>query len=204
MTSRGTRVGLAALAVVIVALPAATPAGAAKKGGGTVNITSTNDEVIPDRGPGPGAPWGQLVTTIDVGKRFKGLRIRDVDVTVETTGAGVSAAQDLLARLTAPNGATSRLFQMLIGFSPPNNSIGPLTLDDEAPLGIGFLAPIDAHSLFQPWAGTARPLGNLFVMDGGPVTGDWTLRVFDTDDTDLSVLSSWRLRVTAGKPFVTK
>jgi hypothetical protein len=204
MTSGRITLGLATLAVLAAALLPAAPAAGAKKRGGTINIARSVNAVIPDRGPGATAPWGQLVTTIEVGKKFRGMRIRDVDVTVQTTGAGLNAARGVFPRLSAPNGATSNLFQNLNGYIQPNNSIGPLTLDDEAPLGIAFGAPVNPLDLYQPWAGSARPFGSLFPMDGGPVTGTWTLRVFDALNSDFSVLNSWTLRVTAGRPFATK
>jgi hypothetical protein len=203
MTSGRPRLGLAALAILAVALLPAAPAAGAKKGG-KVTINRAVNAPIPDRGPGPTAPWGQGVSTIEVGKKLRGMRIRDIDVTVQTTGVGASAATDLFARLTAPNGATSMLFQNLIGFSTPNNAVGPLTIDDEARLGLAFGAPTDSLALYQPWAGRARGFGSLFVLDGGPVTGTWTLRVFDTTNGDISVISSWGLQVTTGKPFLTK
>jgi hypothetical protein len=203
MISGRVTLGLMALAILALALLPA-PAAGAKKRGGTVNIARSVDAVIPDRGPGATAPWGQLVSTIEVGKKFRGMRIRDVDVTLQTTGAGLDAARGVFPRLSAPNGASSNLFQNLTGFSQPNSSIGPLTLDDEAPLALAFGAPVNPLDLYQPWAGSARPFRDLFVMDGGPVTGTWTLRVFDVLNSDFSVLSSWRLRVTAGRPFATK
>jgi subtilisin-like proprotein convertase family protein len=195
----------------VLALSVALGAGAAdakKKGkvGGTANITKTVNQQVPDRPAGPNAPFGVLTSTIDVGgKKFKGTKVRDVNVTLQTTGSAANAAGDLLAELTAPNKATVTLFLQLSG-----QSVGPLTLDDESSALIAGPQPCPvANWLCEPYAGTARPsidgfgLGSLSVMDNGPAAGTWTLRVYDFDDTLTNVLNSWKLKVVAGKPYKT-
>jgi len=198
-----TRVVVAVL-VCLLAVPAV--AGAAKtgkrKGGGTVDVTKAVNQAISDRPAGTNTPYGLLSSTITVRKRFKGKLVRDVNVTTQTTGTSAtnSAAQDLRARLTAPNGVTTTLF----GFLAPGNTVGPLPLDDESPVFQANGPPVDPQALFSPWVGTAQPVDVLFAMDGGPVRGDWTLRIADLVNGDANTLVQWRLNLVAGKPFRTK
>jgi subtilisin-like proprotein convertase family protein len=202
------RIAVAFTLVAALALSAAAPVAAAPKkkgkgkGAGRVDITKPVNAPIPDKIPDPG-PYGLLSSTITVGKQFKGRQVRDVNVTVQATGVvGMNAIADLRARLVAPNGASLTLFSFL----NPGNLLGPLTLDDEAPfyLGVGE-APVDSQALYPPWQGSAEPGDRpLYVMDGGPVRGDWTLRVIDQESTASSVLNSWRLNIVAGRPFQTK
>jgi hypothetical protein len=195
---------------------AAGPATAAKKkgkkGGGTVNITKAVNLPIPDRaGPGFEGRFGVLTSTIDVGKRFKGRQVRDVNVTLQTLGlTGERPAAQLEAKLTAPNGATMALFtDLFAGFAPiPNLSVGPLTFDDEALLDIGRGPARDPTELYAPWAGAAAPEGILAQLDGGPVRGAWTLTMLDDEgsgpESGTSNLVSWTLNVVAGRPFQAK
>jgi hypothetical protein len=217
------RIGLVALTAALAVFLSATPALGAKAKGkgkraGSLDVSVAVNAPIPDANPDPPAPgatgaFGVLTSTIDAGKQFKGLKVRDVNVTAQTLGtSGSTPADDLAARLTAPNGATVELFASLFGtFNPmtfmpnPNPSIGPLTLDDESPLSIGAGVPNNATELFVPWAGSAEPQGRpLAVMDNGPVRGTWTLALLDIGNTETSNLVSWRLQVTAGRPFLTK
>jgi subtilisin-like proprotein convertase family protein len=208
MERRLLRLSLMGLAVVAFIAAGASPAAAKKKGkvGGTADITTPVNAGIPDATANTD---GLLASTIAVGgKKFKGTKVRDVNVTVQTTGASSTAVGDLDARLTAPNGATSWLFSNLSG-----QSIGPLTLDDQS---VNFLVtgpPFSSNSLGPPYAGTAQPncrqaFGGcpLTVMNNGPATGIWTLRVYDRGTTpgDTSILNSWRLVVRAGKAYRTK
>jgi hypothetical protein len=218
------RIGLVALTVALAVFLSAAPAPGAKgKGAGRLDVSKTVNAPIPDASlpPGPAGAigaFGVLTSTIDAGKQFKGRKVRDVNVTVQTVGtSGPSPADDLVARLTAPNGASVDLFVTLFGtvnpmtFMPnPTPSIGPLTLDDESPLSLGSGNPSNATELFVPWAGSAEPEGKpLAVMDNGPVRGTWTLALIDTSNfnppgPERSNLVSWRLQVVAGKPFLTK
>jgi hypothetical protein len=201
--------GMRVVAVALLVALAITPvAEAKKKGGGRVDITQTGAP-IPDRAPGGtfGGVYGQLTSTIEVGKRFKGKRVSDVNVTLQTLGAtGAHPADDLVAVLTAPNGASVRLFSSLEGFMTPESSIGPLTLDDETSTFLGGGPPVIPVALYQPWAGTAQPTFEpLALMDGGPVRGTWTLKMLDGSafGGGTSVLSFWRLNVIAGRPYRT-
>lgn len=207
MNGKRSSLALAGVLVLSVALGAGT-ADAKKKSkvGGTANITKTVNQQIPDRPAGPNAPLGVLTSTIDVGgKKFKKAKVRDVNVTLQTTGSAATAAEDLFAELTAPNQATVTLFLSLSG-----QSVGPLTIDDESTAMIAGPQPCPVSTwLCEPYAGTARPsveglaLGTLAVMDNGPAAGKWTLRVYDVDDTLTSVLNSWKLKVVAGKAYKT-
>jgi hypothetical protein len=205
---KGMRVVAVALLVALAITPVAEAQKKKKGGGGAVDITKAVGAVIPDRAPGGpfGGVYGQLTSTIEVGKRFKGRRVRDVNVTVQTLGAtGTNPADDLVAVLTAPNGASARLFESLEGYTTPESSIGPLTLDDESPFFLGGGPPIVAAALFQPWAGTAESFDPLALMDDGPVRGTWTLKMLDGSAAGggTSVLSFWRLDVIAGRPYRT-
>ena len=213
--SRFALVGALALALsVTLALTAAGVASAAKKkkkAGGTADITKQVNQAVPD---GTATTDGVLISTIQVGgKKFKGTVIRDVNVTLQTTGSNATAAQDLDARLSAPNGATTELIENdLFG-----QSAGPLTFDDESPNGLvnnsGSTTPREPTQLGPPYVGSAQPdcfaisgTCTLWPMDNGPASGTWTLRVYDTGATAgrTSVLNLWRLTVVAGKPYLTK
>jgi hypothetical protein len=201
---------VATLALVGCLAVAAPAAGAKKKGGkkkgsgGTVDITQVVNAPIPTRTTGPAAQDGVLTSTIVVSK--KGMRIRDVNATVQTLGtSGTTPADDLIARLVAPNGVHTFLFDDLDGFSPATDlSIGPLTLDDEAPFDLGEGPPDNATMLFAPWLGTAAPETPLFPLDNGPVSGTWRLDIFDDTSSGTSNLVLWRLIVVTGRPFRTK
>jgi subtilisin-like proprotein convertase family protein len=177
---------------------------AKKKGGGTAQITKQVNLPVPDA---TATTNGLLASTIHVGgKRFKGTVIRDVNVTLQTTGLSAQSAGQIDARLTAPNGMTT----WLLGNNLAEQSIGPLTLDDESPNYLGGTAGRDPTDLVSPYIGTAQPdcfsapgVCTLWPMDGGPASGTWTLRVYDVDDSAVatSILNFWRLRVVAGRPY---
>jgi subtilisin-like proprotein convertase family protein len=202
------RAGAVAIAALAASLAlAATPAVAAKKKGGgkknpKVDVTRAINAAVPDKGPAATDPAGILRDTITVGKKFKGQVIKDVDVTVQTTGDVVGASEDVFVQLSAPNGASSLLFVSLEG-----QSVGPLTLDDDTATAILNGGPCVVPGwLCQPYAGRARP-GNyqipapLWPMDGGPARGAWTLRVWDFGSMGTSVVNLWRLQVVTGRPF---
>jgi hypothetical protein len=205
--------------VLIGCLAVAAPTAVAKKkggkkkraSGGTVDITKVVNLPIPDAIPGPPGSFqttpGTLTSTIDAGREFRGRRIRDVNLTIQTLGiAGMDPGEDVAAFLTAPNGSTQQLFEDLEGFTGAQSvSIGPLTLDDEALFDLGSDAPRNPTELYVPWAGSAAPDGALFAMDNGPVAGTWVLTVQDEGGFgDRSNLVSWRLNVLTGRPFKTK
>jgi subtilisin-like proprotein convertase family protein len=211
--SRLALLGVLALALsVTVGLTASDVAAAKKKktkAGGTVEITKAVNAPVPDA---TATSFGEVLSTIDVGgKKFKGTRIRDVNVTLQTTGAASGSAGDLRVLLSAPNGGTVWLFAFLAG-----QSIGPLTLDDETAnyLVSTTSPPRDSTQVVSPYQGTAQPycwfaFGGcpLSLMDNGQATGTWTLRVQDTstgNPANTSVLNFWKLTVLAGKAYATK
>jgi hypothetical protein len=178
-----------------------------KNPGGTVDLTMPVNAQVPDA---TATTNGVLISTINVpsAKPFIGTEVRDVNVTLQTTGSASGAATQVTARVTAPNGATSWLFSGLSG-----QSIGPLTLDDESPNYLGGATSTSPNSLASPYAGTAQPncafvRGGcpLSILDNGPATGVWTLRVYDivAAPAATSVLNSWRLTMVAGRPYLTK
>src|SRR6266545_146382 len=210
MRSMVNRLGVAVLLATVMgalalAVPTAGGAKAKKKGTGTVDITQAVNQAIPDQ-TSFAAPRIPLISMIEVGKRFKGKRIRDVNVTAQTVGTSGSApAFDLTARLTAPNGATTVLWTN----GRSGSSIGPLTLDDESPLRLGSGPPVDPQALYAPYVGVAQPFGDpLAVMDGGPVRGTWTFEIVDvlsmSGNQGTSTLVHWSLNVATGKPFRAK
>jgi hypothetical protein len=212
-------IGALALALSVTAgLAADATAGKKKKkakSGGTVDITQVVSAPVPDATT---TTVGTLTSTIDVGgKKFKRTKIRDVNVTLETIGAsaGVPPAGGSLAGLSAtvsaPDGATVWLFG--VGLFGAN--LGPLAFDDETPNALqpGEPPARNATAIAAPYQGTAQPYCffarggcTLSEMDNGPVSGTWTLRVYDLDATpgSTSIVTKWRIVVQAGRPFLTK
>jgi subtilisin-like proprotein convertase family protein len=202
MAKQSKRPRFAVSAALVLTLCAATlPATAgAKKKSNRVDVTNQANLSIP---VGTAATAGLAESTIEVGKRFKGRRIRDVNVTIHIVGTGTNSVVGLRTTLTAPNGATT-LLEYSLG---PGSQIGPLTLDDEAPVSLITGAPSGlAGFLFVPWQGAAQADGGpLGVMDDGGVRGTWTLRVIDTSTTvHTNTLSFWRLEVATGRALKTK
>lgn len=200
-----------ALLIVAVAALVAAPAadGKTKKAKGPLEVTKSVETVVPEASSDPDGLDGLLKSTIDVGKRFKGRVIRDVNVTVKTTGhTGNNPSNDLAAYLTAPNGATTALFFGLGGLDPGTAvSIGPLTLDDDTPIHLfSVFNQGDPLALKPPFAGTAEPIQTLASLDSGPVRGSWTLSVVDSfsGGAETSVLNFWSLSVQTGRPYLSK
>ena len=150
-----------------------------------------------------------VTSTITVPKKFKGRRVADVDVTgIQTTGSGASAADDLVMKLTAPNGRTVQIWNTGLG----DVSIGPLTLDDDTRTSICNSDVPDCigpnQTLTRPFAGTANLLalgsqgsGPLSAFDGIPMRGTWTFAIWDEVTVGTtSVLNGWGLRIRAAKP----
>jgi hypothetical protein len=208
--SRLRTIALWASAIVTVVALIVAPATLAK--GGKVKaalaITKPVGAMVPEAAPDPG-PYGLLTSTIDVGKRYRGRLIRDVNVTVQTTGVtGNNPSNDLSAYVTAPNGATTALFFGLGGIDPGTAvSIGPLTLDDDTPIHLfSVFNPGDPLALKPPFAGTAMPEQTLASLEGGPVRGTWALRVVDdaSGGAETSRLDLWGLSVLTGKAYREK
>ena len=208
---------VAAMALVLVLAVWATPASAQvrfSKDGRAVTVTRAGNFPVPDATT---TTNGLGVLTVKLGGRqLRGARIRDVNATLQTTGNGDFAAASFQASLTAPNGATSWLIGGTSATYLAGPNIGPLTLDDEAPNGIsGSGAPQGSPILTSPYVGRAQPncfftagVCSLSVMDGGPVRGTWTLRVFDfipalfpPVGATVSVLNGWSVRIGFGRRF---
>jgi hypothetical protein len=169
-------------------------------------VLSANAPIPDAPAAGPSTP---LDSTIIVGKKFKGKVVADVNVTsIQTTGSAAGAAQDLVMRITAPNGHSVRLWSGGFG----DQSIGPLTLDDDTPVSIcndptpPCSWPVD--TLNPPFAGTsnlqflgAGGTGPLSNLDGVPMRGTWTFQIWDDGQIGkTSTLNTWGLKVTAARP----
>lgn len=178
-----------------------------KKAPSVAKVTKTVNAPVPqDAAVGPSAP---LVSTIEIGKKFKGKVVGDVDVTgIRTLGNATGAADDLAIKLTAPSGRTIRLVT-----DSGDVDLGPWTLDDETRVSVCDAAAGCADpdsTLNRPFAGTSNMLGiggggggngPLSVFDGLRMRGSWTLAVHDfSGATTTSILSSWGLKLTAAKP----
>jgi hypothetical protein len=204
-------VGVLLLALCVGVGFAAGDAGAKKKKKKAPSVFSQTvnvNQAVPDIPP-VSAPSVPLVSTLTVGKKFKGKTVGDLNVTgIQTTGSGTGAASDLAFNLTAPNGRTV----LLDGASVGDVSIGPLTLDDDTPTSIcddTTLTCDDPNAtLLQPFAGTANLLnfrngdsGPLSVFNGIPMRGTWTFRIWDNSTPGTtSVLNKWGLQITAARP----
>jgi subtilisin-like proprotein convertase family protein len=190
---------LSALALAVCAVPAAEAKNTSPKSR-VLKVANPANQSIPNA---TAAADGVLASTIEVkGNKASGRKIRDVNVTLQTTGSGANAALDLRALLTAPSGATTWLFSnALIG-----QNFGPLTFDDETANYIGTGAARDSHQLTAPYVGAISQPNCFFAfggctlsaMDDGRVTGTWTLTVSDRGVNSLtSTLNGWSLRIRA-------
>lgn len=208
--SRLALVGLLTLALcATVGLTAGGTAEAkkGKKGGGTVNVTVGGTKAVPAATTGPPFRYGILSSTAAVGKKFKGRRIDDVNVTVQLNASGVGSELDaLFGILTAPNGNSVYLFEDLFG-----TVAGPLTFDDESPLSVNQSDPADFQDpdfLNPPYIGRVEPFfgEELSSMDGGPARGAWTLKIRngDPNPAHLYNLVQWKLEVKTRAPYVQK
>jgi|tagenome__1003787_1003787.scaffolds.fasta_scaffold20915657_3 hypothetical protein len=161
---------------------------------------------IPD-GPASGAAT-PVNSTITVGKKFKGKVVGDVNVTgIQTTGTEDGSAPDLVMRIIAPNGRSVRLWAGGFG----EQSIGPLTFDDDTPVSICNNTPPcewGPDTLNPPFAGTsnlqflgAGGTGPLSRLDGVPMKGTWTFQIWDENANGAtSILNSWGLQIAVARP----
>jgi hypothetical protein len=162
---------------------------------------------IPD-GPASGAAT-PVNSTITVGKKFKGKVVGDVNVTgIRTTGTEDGSAPDLVMRIIAPNGRSVRLWSGGFG----EQSIGPLTFDDDTPVSIcnASTPPCEwgPDTLNPPFAGTsnlqflgAGGTGPLSRLDGVGVKGTWTFQIWDENANGAtSILNSWGLQIAVARP----
>jgi subtilisin-like proprotein convertase family protein len=162
---------------------------------------------IPDKPPGT-ALETPAVSTITVGKKFKGKTVGDVNVTgITTAGDSPNSAGDLNFSLSAPSGKTVLLDSNSLG----GQSIGPLTLDDDTPRSVCDDTTLTCSdpdaTLLRPFIGTANliglrngDLGPLNIFNGVAMRGTWTFRIWDTGTGQTSTLNSWGLQITPEKP----
>jgi subtilisin-like proprotein convertase family protein len=180
-----------------------------KKKSTTISLTKAVNQVVPPAADPPAGIFrnGLLVSTITVGKAFKGKQIGDVNATVSYTATGVgSDLGDLTVELTAPNGASSYLTCNNY-FGP---TLGPLTIDDETPFSTTNSDPAtdqETNTLYAPYIGRSQPCYiPLSVMDGGPAKGVWTLFIFNFEDTatEIHTFGSWGIEVKTHPAYLTK
>ena len=191
MRSKRSRIALMgvlalALSVTVGVVTGAEAAKKKKSNKASFSQTKAVNVVIPDDvAVGASVP---VRTDINLGNKFKGKVVTDVNVTVQTTGNIAGAAADLNAKLSAPNGRTIILFE-----SVGDISIGPWKMDDDTRTQIcdQVVPPacIDPDStLNRPFAGTSnlndddddvRPLSG---FNGVGMKGNWTLSIYDAAD----------------------
>jgi subtilisin-like proprotein convertase family protein len=213
MKSKRSRIALIGVLALVLSVTVGLASGSIaeakkkKKSGGTADITKQVNQTVPDA---TATTDGLLTSTITIGgKKFNKTKVRDVNVTLQgtgDTGGNNGSAADIAAQLTAPNGAST----WLIDQSLSGQSFGPLTFDDETFFRVAGLTADAPNDLASPYVGSMQPDCfsahggcTLSVNDNGPASGTWTLRVFDRDNGQTTVLNFWRLVVVAGKPFKT-
>jgi subtilisin-like proprotein convertase family protein len=167
-----------------------------------------NQAIPDDVAGGPSIPVKSTITV--AGKKFKKKVVGDLDVTgIQTTGTGAAAASNLRMKLIAPNGRTVSLIGRAIGAT----SIGPLTIDAQAPVSICDSATPTCEdptsTLLRPFAGTANSFGlggmgtgGVRALNGVAMSGTWTFEIYDQAIIgQTSVLNGWGLKITSAKPI---
>lgn len=166
-----------------------------RRGGNVARVSNGHSRSIPDAiSDSTTTIWGALATPLNVGKRFKGARVGDVRLTLRTTGLSLSAAADLLFRVTAPNGRT-----ITIDGSFAGQSIGPLTVTANSRTRLCDFPPCsdpDA-TLSAPYFGTVGD-PNLALLNGSPMRGRWVVTAYDQNPTSTSALNSVGLVIARG------
>jgi hypothetical protein len=168
------------------------------------SVVQANAPIPDDVASGHSTPVDSVIT---VPKKFKGRVVADVNVTgITTTGSGPGAARDLTMRIIAPSGRSVRLWNGGFG----DQSIGPLTFDDDSPVSLCPSPPCSwaTDTLDPPFAGTSNlqflgsaGTGPLSQLNGVAMRGAWTFEIWDDQGSgDTSTLNSWGLQVTAAKP----
>jgi subtilisin-like proprotein convertase family protein len=204
-------IGVIALALSVTGGLGATADAAKKKGKANKARTfrSNAPQAIPDRAAGPTAPFGQLTSTINVGKVMKGKEIADIDVGFSATGPA-DRLDDLDVSLLAPNGA--RVFLAgdnggtpgTTSYGTGNCATGATTFSDETANFISNDGPpaLSPFEVFAPWAAVVQPQGYpLSILDGGRAKGTWRLVVFDVDDDAQLTLNCWKLTIKPRNPL---
>jgi hypothetical protein len=207
--------GLALCVLLVTALGGSAEAKKKKhKSASVFQQSVVVNTAVPNVPAAPG-PSTAVRSTITVPKKFKGKVVGDVNVLgIQTTGSGAGAANDLMMKLTAPNGRTTYLVASNnAGNGIGDVSIGPLTLDADSPISICDQAnPANctdpAQKLDRPFAGTANEqgvgtagMGGLPIFRGVPMRGNWTFTIFDgAGPATTSVFNGWGLQITPAKP----
>jgi Proprotein convertase P-domain len=228
--SRLALLGVLALALSVTAGLTVSDAVAQKKkkgGGGGSKTFSKGGGAIPDAtfpatptGNGGEFHRGLLASKVTVGRKFAGVKIKDLNVQVAATHQRLG---DLLIQLVGPNGRLITLFDgtdnsMPGTVGPPFFSggvLGPTTFDDQAALFIDDTnsCPTGPDSAFDcdgspdggnveafaPYAGSYKPADGALASLGSKLQGTWVLLVFDLDAATggdpaaTGSLGSWRL-----------
>ena len=199
LTKRKVAVAVGCLALLGGSVLGSGAAAAAKKGkrkgGNVAKVANGKARAIPDAISGTETTiWGALATPLNVAKRFKGARVGDVRLTLRTTGLSVSAASDLLFRVTAPNGRTVTIEGPFAG-----QSIGPLAVTANSRARLCSAPPCsdpDA-TLSPPYFGTVGD-PNLALLNGSPMSGRWVVTVYDVNAGSTSALNSVGLVIARG------
>jgi subtilisin-like proprotein convertase family protein len=233
MRSRRSRFALLGILVLAFSVGATMTIGGVaaaqkkKKGGGGSKTFNKGGGPIPDASF-PATPTsnggefhrGLLSSKVTVGRKFAGVKIKDLNVQVAATHQRVS---DLLIQLVGPNGRLVTLFDgtennMPGTVGPPYFSggrLGPTTFDDQAALFIddsnscptGPDAAFDCFGTpdggnveaFAPYAGSYKPADGTLGSLGNKLQGTWVLLVFDLDapfggdPAATGSLTNWRL-----------
>lgn len=175
---------LTALVLVVAVSPAAAQINADCATGGGASC----DALIPDANKGIA---GVLESTIPLGgAACNGPdQVLDVNVSVALIHDWVG---DLRLTLVHPDGTTSaELLTPAVG-----------NLDDDVDATFNDELPVVAKDI-PTISGTLPPATPLAAFDGLAVTGTWTLRLEDLNNSGFGALRGWSLEVVCGLPTVT-
>jgi subtilisin-like proprotein convertase family protein len=125
--------------------------------------------VVPD-----GGTVGSDLTIPGTGGRAKGVRVRIGLITHTYDG-------DLTLTLIAPDG---RSVKLVGGKGGSGHDFVGTVFDDAAASPIRTTTP-------APFTGTFRPAQPLAALDGAPLAGTWTLKVFDSKLGNVGVIEAW-------------
>jgi len=160
------------LAVMILALALAEPAGAASY---TRTFSNSESKDLADL----------ATTTFDL--PVSGLSSTVTDVNVALRGLNHTFMNDLVVSVKGPTGASVQLWAHIGGGDDAVDTA--MTLDDAAPTSV--------TSATSPFSGTWKPSGSLATFNGLDPNGTWTLTVQDTMGGDVGRLTNgWTLVIT--------
>lgn len=190
------------VAALVVVLVAASPSFAAKgkpKLKARTFSSGALNQPIPDAPPGG---VGILRSPINVPAKYKGLEVKDANVSVSVRHDDV---EDLKVGLIAPDGAGMTLVNFAGGTSLGSGQGGcagkPLTLDDQTPFQLTPFGPPGPLELGPPYAGRAQTQGEpLRTATGSAVAGRWRLVVIDTLGGFPGTLDCWGIKLLPRRP----